>query len=253
VTAPAPNDKTLFLAWQDTAHSREWFPVGRLDVLAAPAAYRFRYTWGAERARNRAGFTPLLDFPKLDQVYESAELFPLFQNRVLSSSRQDFRDYLKALDLPVTAEPVEILAISGGTRVTDNFEVFPKLERGADGSFCCRFFLHGARHVSAAARDRITKLTPEEPLYVTLELTNLFDGVAIQIQTTDYHVIGWAPRFLKEDLLEAMVHAPSGYRAKVVRLNPLPVPSKQRLLVELSGHWPEREPMSGADFQPLVN
>ena len=25
-------DKTLFLAWQDKRLTREWFPVGRLDV-----------------------------------------------------------------------------------------------------------------------------------------------------------------------------------------------------------------------------
>ncbi len=26
-------NKTLFLAWQDKEKTREWFPVGRLDVL----------------------------------------------------------------------------------------------------------------------------------------------------------------------------------------------------------------------------
>jgi hypothetical protein len=33
----------------------------------------------------------------------------------------------------------------------------------------------------------------------------------------------------------------------------VPAPSKQRLLVELSGHWPDYEPMTTADFQPLAN
>jgi hypothetical protein len=156
------------------------------------------------------------------------------------------------LDLPQTAEPAEILAVGGGYRATDNFEVFPKLERRPDGSFRCRFFLHGMRHVSPAALKRLERLQPGEQLYVTLELTNPATTLAVQIQTTDYHMIGWAPRYLVNDLVQAMAQAPQGYAAKVVRLNPLPAPSKQRLLVELSGNWPDYEPMASGDFEPLI-
>lgn len=245
-------DKTLFLAWQDKRLTRAWFPVGRLDVLKSPRAYRFRYTQGAERASKKVGFEPLLDFPDWRRSYESSDLFPLFQNRVISSERKDFSEYLRMLDLPQTAEPAEILEVGGGYRATDNFEVFPKIERRPDGSFRCRFFLHGSRYVCPAAIDRTDRLQQGERLYVTLELTNPVAGVAVQIQTTDYHVIGWAPRYLVNDLVQAMAHAPGEYAAKVVRINPSPAPSKQRLLVELSGSWPEYEPMSSGDFEPLI-
>jgi hypothetical protein len=241
-------EKTLFLAWQDKRLTRAWFPVGRLDVLNGPRAYRFRYTHGAERAHAHAGFEPLLDFPWWKQSYESSDLFPLFQNRVICSDRRDFAEYLRMLDLPETAEAVEILEVRGGYRATDNFEVFPKIDRNPDGSFRCRFFLHGSRHVSAAAIERIDRLQAGETLYVTLELTNPVSGVAVQIQTQDYQVIGWAPRYLVDDL----VHATGEYAARVVRINPSPVPSKQRLLVELSGSWPKYEPMATGDFEPLI-
>jgi hypothetical protein len=178
-------DKTLFLAWQDKRLTRAWFPVGRLDVLNAPRAYRFRYTRGAERARDKAGFEPLLDFPTWRQVYSASELFPLFQNRVISSERRDFSEYLRMLDLPGTAEPAEILEVGGGFRATDNFEVFPKLERRADGSFRCRFFVHGSRYVCPNSFQRIDSLKPNEALYVTIELTNPVTGLAVQIQTQD--------------------------------------------------------------------
>ncbi|MES1147335.1 MAG: DNA-binding protein, partial [bacterium] len=68
--------KTLFLAWQapaDAAHSRAWFPVGRLD--AEPEHYRFQYIGGAKRAHDVVGFEPLLAFPDFNKVYESVELF----------------------------------------------------------------------------------------------------------------------------------------------------------------------------------
>src|SRR5271168_4476046 len=139
------NTKTLFLAWQDRCR-RAWFPVGRLD--AAPEFYRFRYTRGAERARKEAGFEPVVDFPDLHRNYESQALFALFQNRILTPNRGDFHDYMKMLDLAGSAQPVEILEVGGGYRATDSFEVFPKIEKGPDGVFRCRFFLHGSRHVN---------------------------------------------------------------------------------------------------------
>lgn len=245
-------EKTLFLAWQDKRLTRSWFPVGRLDVFSQPRTYRFRYIRGAERARDRAGFEPLLDFPSWKRVYESADLFPLFQNRVISPERKGFAEYLRMLDLPETAEPAEILEVGGGHRITDNFEVFPKIDRQPDGSFRCRFFLHGSRHVSKAAIGRIDRLEAGEPLNVALELTNPAASVAVQIQTLDYYVIGWAPRYLVDDLVQAMAHAPGEYAARVVRVNPLPAPSRQRLLVELSGRWPHHEPMARGDFEPLL-
>jgi hypothetical protein len=245
------NMNTLYLAWQDRRkESRLWFPVGRLDVHTESPLYRFRYIRGAERARNEAGFPLLAEFPRLDEDYRSSELFPLFQNRIMNRARPDFADYLSGLDLPKGADPVEILAVSGGTRVTDAYEVFPKLVKREDGSFTCRFFLHGWRYVNQSAQERIGRLTKGQELYLTLELTNP-TGLAVQIQTTDYSMIGWTPRYLVTDLVAAMAEVPK-YSAHVVRVNPLPVPSKQRVLIEMRGRWDEHEPMEGSDFNPLV-
>ncbi len=247
------NTKTLFLAWQDKRGevSRPWFPVGRLDV--EPSFYRFRYIRGAKRAEKEQGFLPLLDFPILTSEYQSSELFPLFRNRIIAPGRPDRSDYLNNLGLPENADPVEILSVSGGYRVTDAYEVFPKLEMDTDGSFICRFFLHGYRHVSETALNRIEDLKPEEQLYLTLELTNPATGLAVQIQTTDYHMIGWTPRYLVSDLARAMADWPDKYTAQVVQVNPQSAPMKQRVLIEMRGYWdPQHEPMKGKDFQPLV-
>ena len=247
--------KTLYLAWQDvrseerSSGSRLWFPVGRLDV-DDEGPFRFRYTRGAEEAQEKFGFLPLIEFPELSGDYRSPELFPLFQNRIITPKRPDFADYLRALDLEEEADPIEILSANGGRRATDTFEVFPKMVKGEDGSFICRFFLHGSRYVSQSAQERLTCLQPDEPLYVALELTNPVDMMAVQIQTTDYHMIGWAPRYLAPDL--AAVTVPDSIETRVVQVNPMPAPSSQRVLIELHGTWNTHEPMSGPDFQPLV-
>ena len=246
------SEKTLFLAWQDKREeSRLWFPIGRLDANVERSLFRFRYTGGAKRAQQEAGFPPLIEFPELEQDYQSSELFPLFRNRVIAPGRPDRSGYLRNLGLPEDANPFEILSVSGGTRVTDAYEVFPKLVKRADGSFKCRFFLHGSRHVNPPARDRIGRLEAGEDLYVTLELTNPATVLAVQVQTTDYHMIGWTPRYLVNDLTAAMAET-ANYSAHVVRINPQSAPSKQRVLVEMGGSWDKHEPMTSEDFVPLA-
>ena len=226
--------------------------MGRLDADIDRPLYRFRYIRGAKRAQAEAGFPELLEFPNLEKRYDSPRLFPLFQNRVINRARPDLAEYLSYLDLGEGADPIEILSASGGSRVTDAYEVFPKLEKDEDGSFVCRFLLQGWRHVNETAQKRIKHLDAGEQLYVTLELTTPETGFVVQIQTVDYHMIGWAPRYLVEDLVKAMAESPWNYRARVVRVNPLPAPSKQRVLIEMSGRWDEHEPMTSEDFDPLV-
>lgn len=244
------SSRTLFLAWQDTK-TRRWFPVGQLDADVEKPIYRFRYIFGAKRAKEEVEFPPLLEFPDLHKDYQSSELFPLFRNRVIASGRPDRADYLRNIDLPDGADPIEILSVNGGSRVTDAYEVFPKLVKHDSGCFTCRFFLHGWRYANLSSQERIDRLRENENLYVTLELTNPVTQLAVQIQTEDYHMIGWAPHYLMEDLAAAMSEPPR-YAAHVVQLNPQPAPSRQRVLIEMQGAWDAHEPMTGADFAPLV-
>ena len=242
--------KSLFLAWQ--APNRLWFPVGRLDADNARHLFVFEYTWGALKAQRDSGFEPLVAFPDFRRRYESSELFPLFKNRVLDPHRKDFLAYLRSLDLDSEhSDPLEILAISGGERQTDSFEVFPKIEKCPDNSFACRFFLHGLRHVSAEARQRALALRAQEPLQVSIEMNNPTNEFAIQLATRDYQFLGWTPRYLVPDLLRAIAEHPR-VQAKVIRVNDPGTPLSRRVLIELSGCLPSGfEPMSGSDFQTI--
>jgi len=245
------NNKTLYLAWQDRTRTRRWFPVGRLDGTLHELGYRFRYIQGALDAKRDAGFEALAEFPDFTKDYHSQVLFPMFRNRVIMPGRADLAEYLRQLDLPGGADPLEILSVDGGQRTTDNMEVFPKITLREDNTFCCRFFLHGWSHVSSAAQERINTLKAGESLRVALELNNPVTTVALQIQTGDYNMIGWAPRYLANDLMAAVVKN-SAYKAAVVRINPQPMPSRQRVLIEMQGKWHEHAPMQSAEFTPLV-
>ena len=252
--------KTLFVAWQD-AHrnmagiqpSRLWFPIGRLDAVPGQK-YTFRYIKGAQQAQSRAGFQPLDIFPQMNRIYESSVLFPVFSNRIPSPKRNDYASFLSRHGLtPSQGNPFEILSVSGGERQTDNLELFPKIEKQADGSFACRFFVHGWRHLDKEVQNRIKRFQPGDALQVALEINNPVTECAIQLQTQkDYHVIGWAPRYLLTEMLQALAKAPADVTAHVVRYNPAPAPHNQRILVQLEGCLPEEFiPMSSEIFQNL--
>ena len=53
------------------------------------------------------------------------------------------------------------------------------------------------------------------------------------------------------DLAVAMAEAPE-YSAQVVRVNPLPPPSRQRVLIEMRGRWNKHKPMESGDYVPMV-
>lgn len=242
---------SLFLAWQDSGPSRAWFPIGRLDADLPHSRFTFGYTHGAERASQEAGLRPLESFPDFHQIYKSNELFPLFRNRVMDEGRVDFSDYLRQLDIdPTDANPINILAVTGGKRQTDNLQVFPRIERQPDDRFRCRFFIHGSRYANPAAQEALGKLEAGDALRIALELNNPATRLALQVETQDYHMVGWAPRYLIGDLKKAIDDSPEAVIGIVVRVNPAPAPANQRILVELTGRMPAgHSPMSDPDFQ----
>lgn len=250
--------KSIFLAWQapeNTSESKAWYPIGRLDAISNEGleSYRFRYTHGAERAQREVGFNPLVSFPKLAKDYTSEKLFALFHNRIISSKREDFADYIDWLGLTKEqADPLSILSVSEGLRVTDNLQTVPKVEQSEDGSFRLRFFSHGLRHLNEASRNRAKNLKAGDELRVLIEANNPATTLAIPLLDEDYVMVGWAPRYLVHDLLKSIPNAPE-IKATVVKVNKGYAPINQSLLIEYSGKAPlGHKVMSGLDFTPLI-
>lgn len=242
--------RTLFLAWREP-ESRRSYPIGRLDADGDPESYRFRYTRGALRAEREAGLPRTIEFPCADKEYRSSGLFPMFGNRVISPRRPDRAEQLRELGLGENADPIEILSANEGLRVTDAYRVFPKLVKKDGGEFACRFFLHGWRRIPTEDRERVGALEEGEELRVRIETENPGAGRDAGLVTGDLRTVGWAPRWLAEEAAAALRET-GDCAARIVRINPLPPPSPQRILVEMRGCWRDHEPMSGEDFIPLV-
>lgn len=191
--------KTLFVTWQDK-ESRKWFPVGKL--VQGSDRFSFQYLRGALEAQSESGFSPLVSFPNFFEVYESYNLFPVFANRVVPSSRPRFREIIDYLDLQENEkDPMAFLARTGGAKVTDTFEMFPfpALERGW---YTLSFFVHGLRYLDGSSIERIEKLIPNEKLFLMHDLQNPADKEAMALRTEDNLLVGYCPSYLLDDMVE---------------------------------------------------
>jgi HIRAN domain len=242
--------RTLFLAWQDPKN-RSWFPIGRLTFEAGK--FTFVYTQGARNAAQTSAFQPLYSFPDFDKGYQSEELFPLFANRVMRPSRPDYKDYLEYLNIPQHSDdPMAILSRSGGKKATDHFEVFPCPEPDENGLYHIHFFLHGLRHRSSAAIERVDILKAHEQLYIMHDVQNPHDPQALALRTDDCHLIGYCPRYLAQDIHELLKQDSKLINVHVERVNPVPAPIQLRLLCSITAEWPsDFHPFSSNEYQPL--
>jgi hypothetical protein len=245
----------LFLAWQDPQR-RLWHPVGRL-CRRADQTYEYVYTRGA-RAAQQGGFQPIPPFNDWNGVYRSAELFPLFANRLPSPARADYGQFVEYLNFPRSADdPIALLARSGGRRAADSVEVFPCPEQTPDGAYHVHFFAHGLRHLPPASVDRVESLRAGERLLLVHDFQNPYDPRALMLRTGaggpgDPQFVGWCPRYLLHDAFELLPRCPDGVAVHVERLNPPPAPIANRLLCSLTACWPaDFRPCTNEDYQPI--
>jgi hypothetical protein len=244
--------QAVYVAWQEP-ESRRYYPVGRLIAGAGSAhdLYEFSYIKGAEEAAGH-GFTALPGFDDLHGVYRSKELFPFFENRLMSPNRPDYPGYVRSLGLDMNADPMLILARSGGTRATDSIELFCLPIRSEDGAeFHTYFWMHGFRHMEEGRQSRVLSLQPGEELLALPERGNSFDSNAIQLVTADHVKVGYMPRYLASEINRSL-NAGVAYRTFVERVNPSPAPTQQRLLCRLEATCPDGfGPFGGDIYQPI--
>ncbi|MGH8546716.1 MAG: HIRAN domain-containing protein, partial [Gammaproteobacteria bacterium] len=168
----------LYVFWQDQ-DTRRWHPVGILTRRIS--LYEFVYTKGAKDA---SGFVPFGRMNKLYRIYQSEELFPLFANRVLSRSRQEYDNYVRWIGADVTPDDkMLILARTGGARATDSLMIYAKPEPNERSEFDLFFLCHGVRYLPGEAIDRIARLKEGDALYPMLDVLNPFDANAVSLRT----------------------------------------------------------------------
>lgn len=232
----------LILAWR-CLRTSEWIPVGKLTQESSK--YIFEYTLGASKAVDDGSFIPFGQMRDLHKVYESSELFPIFQNRLLQKSRPEYDDYVDWLDLNKnTLSPLEELARSGGIRATDTLQLFP-IPQKRHHMYEVKFFSHGIRHLPPYYIERVNHLNRGSKLYLMKDVQNEYDPFALVLRTADpVEIVGYAPMFFSQDLCELLnINGPDKVSVSVEKVN-LKSPLQFKLLCKFSTSWPN-------DFVPF--
>ena len=188
--------RSLLLIWQNP-ESRRFIRIGVLSELV-DGRYSFSYT---EEAHGAEGFFPLAQFPDLDKTYVSTSLPAFFMNRLMSRKRDSYPEYLDALgiDSPELDVPMELLARSGGPRVTDTFHLVDDLVAGEDGLVTSRFLASGVRHVDPSGT-RLATLQDNDRLQLRAEPDNPENERAQLICVDGGEAVGYVPDWLLTDL-----------------------------------------------------
>lgn len=231
--------KALFVVSQDFV-SKTWTPVARLTHDGK--FYHFAYTRGA---KNLPDFVPFGRMTELDAEYVSEQIFPLFANRLLPKSRPEYKDYLNWLGLTgVSHDILEELGRTGGLRATDSLELIPCPEPTSSNQYEVYFFCRGLRHMSADSQARSLALVKGEQLFLTKDIQNVSDGMALILRTEEpVTLVGYVPRYYSAEFsrLIDLVGADAP-KVTVEKVN-ADAPVQYRVLCKFSAPWP-------AQFQP---
>ena len=242
----------LFVSWR-SPRTHTIHPVGRLVYRDDLGLYEFVYIRKALEAAEE-GFLPFLEFPDLGRIYLGQKLFPLFANRVLSGNRPEFRGYTEALGLSAeTADPMRILARTGGRRETDQIEMFPlPLPDAETGAYTTHCLIRGIRYMPQPfVEQRIARLERGEPLLLLWDAQNEVDPNAVAVRTRDFAMLGYLPAYLTRDVRRINAEC-FECSARVERVNPPPAGVHHRLLCRVEGCWPKGfAPYDADEFRPL--
>lgn len=166
----------------------------------------------------------------LGKEHRSHDLFPIFAERVMDPRRPDSPQTLEQLGLGPRAGPFEILAVSGGRRTGDTYELTPLPEQG---DVELPFLVHGVRHLRSEEQAHVDTLAHGQHVNLQHDPENEANKRAVLV--TDRGVrLGYVPDPLLEYVHKIMRR---DHAVIVERVNPPEAGFHMRLLVVLAGKY----------------
>jgi hypothetical protein len=144
--------------------------------------YQFRYLKDEVRSAYDDGFTNLAGFPDLEAVYQSPKLFSVFERRIPSPSRKEFKEVINRFQLTELDDlDWEYLRVSKGKLATDRlFFLEPiKIQKNV---IHLEFEAAGWKPLNQE-QNLIDKVTRGQQLDLLVEPDNPVDPKAIQLMT----------------------------------------------------------------------
>jgi len=236
--------KSVYILWQDKSYSgRMWHPVAKL-VQSEAGTYSLTYTNGARNPR----FQPFPSMADKTQTYHSTELFAFLKNRIPPSSRPEHEELFKWCDLDPSENYLELLSVSGGEKVTDNYRVIG-LPQKIDGQYINTFFVSGIRYLTEEQKRIVETFPPKYQLDYKFEDSNINDPHAVLlVDKIKKFNIGYYPKYLTSDLRRLDASNASSIKIEVVKVNKT-APEQFKLLCRTVSDWPAGfNPCDGNDF-----
>lgn len=226
-----PDERREFrVIWQDQT-TRGLEHVGWLVYTGDE--FTFSYV---DEAKNHERFQPFPAFPRFDETYRSAELFPYFALRLTNAADPRYDAVLDALGLTRDeATPVELLARSPESP-HDTIQVVPEPKEMPDGTLERIFLVSGTRHADERDPDTLSRLIEalpaEAPLDLIAEPENEYNPLAIQLVANGKRV-GWIPNYLLQEI-HGYINSSRSVSVVVVQGNGPDTPPHLRLLCQLT-------------------
>ena len=191
-----PAVSTLFITWQEP-ESRRIFPIARLMGLAG-GAYEFAYIRAAVAAESM-GFHGLPGYEDLKQVYVSAELPRLFDNRLPARGRHAVvQEASELIGEGLDPAPITILVPLGDGK-TERLEAFAPPLPTPPGLYVGVFWVRGVGRI-AGSEDVPLALHAHERVKLLPEPNNAYNPRALRVVTADDLPIGYVPDYLANEL-----------------------------------------------------
>lgn len=189
---------SLLLIWQNP-ESRKFHRVGRLS-LREDGGYSFSYWDGALEID---GFSKLVQFPETEEANEFDVLPQFFENRVLTSDRENYNDYLRWIGLDDASSnfPMEFMALTGGSRATDTFHLVQ--EPPINPGLYSRFFASSLRHLDPDG-ELIDKLAEGELMSLAEDVEHDRVPPAMLLIAESGEKIGHLPEWLVDEVHELL-------------------------------------------------
>lgn len=196
----------LYLIWKCASNRRQYI----IGQLTKNGQYEFKYCEEIEKAIE-VGFTPLVSFERLDVVYKSEKLFPVFASRLPDRKRKDIKKILKKYGLE-EYDSYQLLKKSGAKLPIDHLQFIDPI-LNYESSFEKLFCVAGARHYLGCdgnkCREAIQVAKGDE-VFLAHEVGNPYDENAIRIVNEHQEILGYVPRyyaqafakFIEEDRVE---------------------------------------------------
>jgi len=187
--------QTLLVVWQDET-SRSYYHIGTLSFYNG--LYEFSYT-SMNRKKElgdaiKSGYMIHPVFPDTTKVYQSKKLFPSFDRRIPSATREDFDEILDDLGLSKCASRMDILRATRGRLASDAYSFEQPLKIEKDNNLRSIFFIHGMRHQDLPI-EWSTWIKVGSPLYLRQEPDNEHDPHAVGVFTKGDKQLGYIPTF----------------------------------------------------------